>query len=128
MPEVDLASQREAVKAFMAAARQGDFESIVALLDPDLVLRADSGAPPAAMSREVRGAEAVARQALSFSRLDLATRPAVVSGTAGAVTTSDGRLFSVAAFTVHQGGKIVEINILSDSERLRGLDLALLNP
>jgi RNA polymerase sigma factor (sigma-70 family) len=125
--DVDLATQRKAVEAFMAAAREGDFDALVAVLDPEVVLRADSGAPPAAMSREVRGAESVARQALSFSRLDFYTRPAVVNGGAGAVTTRDGRPFSVAAFTVGRGGKIVEINILADSERLSGLDLALLD-
>jgi RNA polymerase sigma-70 factor (ECF subfamily) len=123
MPDVDLATQREAVEAFMAAAREGDFEGLVALLDPEVVLRADSGASPVATSWEVRGAEAVARQAVSFSRLGLYTRPAVVNGGAGAVTTRDGRPFSVAAFTVRRGGKIVEINILADPGRLRGLDL-----
>jgi RNA polymerase sigma-70 factor (ECF subfamily) len=69
----------------------------------------------------------VARQAASFSRLGLYTRPAVVNGAAGAVTIRDGRPFSVAGFTVRQG-KIVEINILADPERLRALDLALLDP
>jgi RNA polymerase sigma-70 factor (ECF subfamily) len=128
VPDVDLATQRRAVEAFMAAAREGDFEALVALLDPDVVLRADAGAPPDGMSRVVRGAGAVARQALSFSRLDLYTRPAVINGAAGAVTTRDGRPFSVAGFTVCRGGKIVEINILADPERLRGLDLALLDP
>jgi hypothetical protein len=123
IPDVDLATQQEAVEAFMAAARDGDFEALVAVLDPDVVLRADSGAAPAAMSVEVRGAEAVARQALSFSRRGYDTRPAVVNGGAGAVTSRDGRPFSVAAFTVRRGGTIVEIDILADFERLRGLDL-----
>jgi RNA polymerase sigma factor (sigma-70 family) len=122
MPDVDLATQQEAVAAFMAAAREGDFEALVALLDPDVALRSDS---PAA---EVRGAEAVARQALSFSRLDLDTRPAVVNGGAGAVTSRDGRPLSIAAFTVRRGGKIVEIDIVADPGRLRGLDLSLLDP
>lgn len=124
--DVDLATQRRAVEAFMAAAREGDFEALVAVLDPEVVLRADSGAPPVAMSQEIRGAGAVARQALSFSRLDVSTRPAVVNGAAGAVSIRDGRPVSVAGFTVSPGGKIVEINILADPERLRGLDLARL--
>lgn len=124
--DVDLATQRRAVEAFMAAAREGDFEALVAVLDPEVVLRADSGAPPDAMSREIRGAGAVASQALSFSRLDVSTRPAVVNGAAGAVSIRDGRPVSVAGFTVSPGGKIVEINILADPERLRGLDLARL--
>jgi RNA polymerase sigma factor (sigma-70 family) len=127
MPDVDLATQRKAVEAFMAAARDGDFEALVALLDPDVVLRADAGAPLAAMSQEIRGAEAVAGQALSFSRLGLDTRAVVVNGGAGSVTTREGRPVSVAAFTVRRGGKIVEINILADPERLRGLDLASLD-
>jgi RNA polymerase sigma factor (sigma-70 family) len=127
VPDVDLATQQEAVAAFMAAAREGDFDALMAVLDPEVVLRADVGAPPAAMSREIHGARAVARQASSFSRLDLYTRPAVVNGAAGAVTTRDGRPFSVAGFTVRRG-KIVEINILADPERLRRLDLALLDP
>jgi RNA polymerase sigma factor (sigma-70 family) len=127
MPDVDLATQRKAVEAFMAAAREGDFEGLVALLDPDAVLRADGGAPPPGMTREVRGAEAIARQAVSFSRLGLYTRPVVVNGGAGAVTIRDGRPFSIAAFTVRRGGKIVEIDILADPERLRRLELDFLD-
>ena len=125
-PDADLAIQNEVVEAFMAAARNGDFEALVAVLDPDVVLRADAGAPPAGMSREVRGAETVAGQAMGFSRLDLYSRPALINGAPGAVTMREGRPFSVAGFTV-RGGRIVEIDILADPERLRRLDLTMLD-
>lgn len=126
VPDADLATQRELVESFIAAAREGDFEALVAVLDPDVVLRADAGAPPAGMSREVRGAEAVARAALTFSKLDLYVQPALINGTAGTVSTRDGRPFSVAGFTV-RGGKITEIDILADPERLSRLDLTILD-
>jgi RNA polymerase sigma-70 factor (ECF subfamily) len=122
VPDADLTAQREVVDAFLAAARDGDFEALVAVLDPDVVLRADVGALPGAGSREVRGAAAVARQALTYSRLDLQTQPVLINGLAGAVTTRDGQPFSVGAFTVRDG-KIVEIDILADPARLRQLDL-----
>src|SRR5918996_1557161 len=109
--DVDLATQREVVDAFIAAAREGDFQALIAVLDPDVVLRADVGAPPAGMSPEVRGAETVARAALSFSRLDLYVRPALINGAAGTVSIRDGEPVSVAGFTV-RGRKITEIDIL----------------
>jgi RNA polymerase sigma-70 factor (ECF subfamily) len=126
VPDADLSTQQEVVAAFMAAAREGDFDALVAVLDPDVVLRADVGAPPAGMSREIRGAEAVASQALSFSRLDLYTRPALINGAAGAVTSREGEPFSVVGFTV-RGGRIVQIDILADPDRLRRLDLTVLD-
>jgi ketosteroid isomerase-like protein len=122
-PDADLARQRAVVDAFFAAAREGDFDALVAVLDPDVVLRADLGPLPAGGSREVRGAAAVAGQALTFTRLDLLVQPALVNGAAGAVSTRDGEPFSVAGFTI-RGGKIVEIDILADPARLRQLDLA----
>ena len=125
-PDADLATQRELVSAFIAAAREGDFETLMAVLDPDVVLRADTGAPPEGMSREVRGAEAVASQALAFSRLDLYVQPALINGAAGAISTRDGEPFSVAGFTV-RGRRITEIDILADPERLRRLDLTVLD-
>ncbi len=124
-PDVDIDRQREVVDAFMAAARGGDFDALVAVLDPDIVLRADRGAVPAGVSRVVRGAEAVARQALGYARLDLLTQPALVNGVAGAVTTRDGEVFSVGAFTI-RGGKVVAMDVLADPERLRALDLTVL--
>jgi Sigma-70, region 4 len=123
-PDADLDTQREVVDAFLAASRDGDFDRLVAVLDPDVVLRADVG--PAAGSREVRGAEAVASQALTYSRLGLLTQPALINGAVGMVTTRDGQPFSVGGLTV-RGGKIVEIDILADPARLRQLDLTILD-
>ena len=124
-PDADLSRQREVVDAFLAASRDGDFDTLVAVLDPDVVLRADSGAVLAGRSREVRGARAVAEQALTFSRLAPFVQPALVNGAAGVVVAPRGRLFAVMGFTV-RGEKIVEIDILADPARLRQLDLALL--
>jgi RNA polymerase sigma-70 factor, ECF subfamily len=125
VPNADLDTQREVVDAFLAAAREGDFDALVAVLDPDIVLRADLG-PAAGGSREVRGAAAVADQALGYSRLDLVIRQALVNGVPGAVTTRDGELFSVAAITVRDG-RIVTMDFLADPERLRALDLTILD-
>ena len=125
-PDADLARQREVVDAFLAASRGGDFDALLAVLDPDVVLRADGGAARRARPSEVRGAEAVAEQALTFARLAAFARPVLVNGAAGVVVAPDGRPFSVMAFTVTDG-KIVEIDILADPERLRQLDLAVLD-
>jgi len=122
-PDPDLSRQREVVDAFMAAARDGDLERLVATLHPDVVLRADTGA--AASSHVVRGGEAVAGQALLFSRLagpGTESRPALVNGAVGQVAFRDGELFSVLGFTV-AAGRIVAIDILADAERLARLDL-----
>ena len=121
-PDVDLTRQREVVDAFLAAARDGDFEGLVAVLDPDIVLRADGGALAAA-SRIVRGAQAVAAQAATFSRIGLSNQIVLVNGNIGILTRrADGRPFSVLGFTI-AGGKIAEIDILADPERLSRLDL-----
>jgi len=125
IPDADLGQQRLVVNAFMAAARDGDFDALVAVLDPDVVLRADWGPDPGA-SRQVRGSEAVARQARTYSLLGLLTQPALINGVAGAVTTRDGQPFAVGAFTV-RGGKIVAIDILADVARLRQLDLTVVD-
>jgi RNA polymerase sigma factor (sigma-70 family) len=122
-PDADLDAQREVVDAFLAAARDGDFERLVALLDPDVVLRADFGPGRA---REVRGAEAVAGQARIYSRLDLEIRPALVNGALGLVAKRNGELFSVGGFTV-RSGRIAEMDFLADPERLRRLDLTILS-
>jgi RNA polymerase sigma factor (sigma-70 family) len=125
IPDADLETQREVVDAFLAAAREGDFEGLVAVLDPDVVLRADVGPVPGGASAEVRGAETVARRALAFSTLGLLMRPALVNGAAGGVSTRDGEPFSVAGFTIRDR-RIVAIDILADPERLRRLDLTVL--
>jgi RNA polymerase sigma factor (sigma-70 family) len=124
-PDTDLARQREVVKAFLLASRGGDFEALLAVLDPDVVLRADSGLVRAGLSREVRGARAVAEQAFTFSRLSPFARPALVNGAAGVVVAPGGKPYAVMGFTV-RGGKIVEIDILVDPERLSQLDPAIL--
>lgn len=126
VPDTDLSRQREVVDAFFAAARNGDFDALLAVLDPDVVVRADRGAVPAGASLEVRGAPAVANQALAFARLSPFVRPALVNGAAGAVVAPGGRPFAVMGFTV-TSGKIVEIDILADPARLRRLDLAVLD-
>ena len=124
-PDVDLAGQREVVDAFLAAARAGDFEALLAVLDPDVVFRIDRGAVPG-RSREVRGAEAVAGQAVTGGAAFAPhARPAVVNGAAGFVVVINGRPVSVAGMTV-TGGKIVEIDLLADPSRLRDLDLTVL--
>jgi RNA polymerase sigma factor (sigma-70 family) len=124
-PDADLETQRAVLDAFMAASRNGDFDALIALLDPDVVLRADLG-PLGGGLREVRGAAAVAGQALGYSRLGLVVRPALVNGAVGAVTTRGGELFSVGGFTV-RGGRIAEIDILADPARLSRLDLTMLD-
>jgi RNA polymerase sigma factor (sigma-70 family) len=125
-PDADLTRQREVVDAFLAAARDGDFEALLAVLDPEVVLRVDRGAARLAGSREVRGASAVAEQAARFSRLAPAARPALVNGAAGFVVAPGGRPVAVAGFTV-AGGRVVEIDLLADQARLRELDLTVLD-
>jgi RNA polymerase sigma factor (sigma-70 family) len=124
--DADLTTQRTVVDAFLAASRAGDFDALVALLDPDVVLRADRGPVPAGVPREIRGADTVAGQARTYSRLDLLVRPALVNGAPGLVATRDGQPFSVGSMII-RGGKIVAIDILADPERLRGLDLTMLD-
>jgi len=123
-PDADLNAQWEVVDAFLAAARNGDFDALVAVLDPDVQLRADAGVT--GLSRYTRGAETVAGQALMFSQLDLTMRRALINGAAGIVSLRNGRPFSVGAMTV-RGGRIVEIDILADPERLAELDLTVLD-
>ena len=124
-PDVDVRAQREVVNAFMAAARDGDFDALVATLDPDVVLRADGGAA-LALSAEVRGALNVARRAAMWSRVDLTMHPALINGVAGAVVTRHGAVFSIASVIV-RNGKIAELDFLSDPERLARLDLTILD-
>ena len=121
--DVDLRNQRRVVDAFLAAAQKGDFEGLVAVLDPDIVLRADGGALKG-MSRLVRGAQAVLAQAATFSKIGLSNQVVLVNGNIGLVChLPDGRLFSVIAFTI-ANGKVVEMDILADPERLGRLDLS----
>ena len=120
--DADLRTQRRVVDAFLAAVQKGDFEALVAVLDPDIVLRADGGAVKG-MSRLVRGAEAVMAQAASFSKVALSNQVVLVNGSIGLLTRlPDGRLFSVIGFTI-AGGKVVDMDILADPDRLSRLDL-----
>jgi ketosteroid isomerase-like protein len=125
-PDADIARQREVVDAFLAAARGGDFDELLAVLDPDIVFRVDSGVLRRGAPRELRGAPAVAKQVLSGRRLARFAQPALVNGAAGLVVTRDGRPFAVAGFTV-AGGRIAEIDVLADPARLRELDLTVLD-
>jgi len=122
VPDVGLDRQRELVDAFLAAARGADFDALLAVLDPDVVLRIDRGARPPGASRDVRGALAVARRGVAFSRLAPFAGAALVNGAAGFVVARHGRLLGVAGFTVAHG-RIVEIDPLMDPARLHELDL-----
>ena len=126
VPDTDLARQREVVDAFFAASRGGDFDALLAVLDPDVVLRSDGGVLRAGLSREIRGAQTVVDQALTFSGLVPFVKPALVNGAAGVVVAPEGEPLAVMGFTVRDG-KIVEIDVLADPERLGQLDLALLD-
>ena len=124
-PDADLSAQWAVVDAFLAAAREGDFDGLVALLDPEIELRADGGEVPG-LTRHLRGAEAVASQATMWSRVNLTMRRALVNGAAGMVALRDGQPFSVMACTV-RNGRIAEMDILADPERVAQLDLTVLD-
>jgi RNA polymerase sigma-70 factor, ECF subfamily len=124
VPDADLNAQWEVVEAFLAAARKGDFDALVAVLDPDAVLRADGGLT--GLSQQVQGAETIASQALLWSRVDLTMRRALINGAAGIVTFLHGRPFSIAAITV-KNGKIVEVDFLADPQRIARLDLEVVD-
>ncbi|MFC9324833.1 RNA polymerase sigma factor SigJ [Kitasatospora sp. NPDC057015] len=122
-PDPDPARQREAVAAFFAASRDGDFDALLAVLHPDVVLRSDGGALRPRHTVRLDGARTVASQALTFRKLSPFVRPALVNGVAGVVVAVNGRPMSVMAFTV-TGGVIVAIDTVADPERLGRLDLA----
>ena len=125
--DADMRKQRRVVDAFLAAVHDGDFEALVAVLDPAIVLRADGGAVKG-MSRLVRGAQAVVAQAATFSKLGLSNQVVLVNGNVGVVSRlPDGRVLSVIGFTV-AGGKVVEMDILADPDRLSRLDLSAIEP
>jgi RNA polymerase sigma-70 factor (ECF subfamily) len=118
-PHADAARQQEVVEAFLAAAREGDFDALVAVLDPDIVIREDTGS---GTILEVHGAENVARRALTFSQLGLVARPVLVNGAAGWISLLDGEVFAIAALT-QRNGRIATMDILRDPARLARLDL-----
>jgi len=115
------AVQREVVDAFLAASRSGDFDALIAVLDPDVVFRIDTG--PRRARAPINGAVAVARRVLSRGTpLASLARPAIVNGTAGLVVAPGGRTFAVVGFTV-SGRRIVAIDLVADPDKLRGLAL-----
>jgi RNA polymerase sigma-70 factor (ECF subfamily) len=124
-PDPDIARQREVVDAFFAAAHQGDFDALIAVLDSDVVLRSDGGTAHPEVSVVLHGAAAVAGQALTLAQPSAPKRPALVNGAAGVVVTVGGQLYVVMGFTVSRG-KIVEIDAIIDPERLGRLDLPVL--
>jgi RNA polymerase sigma factor (sigma-70 family) len=125
-PDPDIPRQRRVVDAFFAAARDGDFDALVAVLDPDVVLRSDAGGGAARLTTVITGARAVAGQAITFGRLFPLARPALINGTAGVVVAAHGRPLSVMSFTV-TGGRIAAIDVLADPARLEELDLTVLD-
>lgn len=120
---VDLKRQRVVVDAFLAAAREGDFDRLVALLDPDVVARADFGTLRPELNRETRGAREVATLAASFSRLAPNARPALVNGSPGFAVFTPAGPYAVLAFAI-RGDRITEIDIVGDPDPLHGLDAA----
>jgi RNA polymerase sigma factor (sigma-70 family) len=120
--DADLTEQRKLVDAFLAAARVGDFEGLVALLDPDVVFNLDTGGAPPRAREPVVGAEAVANQVVTsgYRRLADSARPALVNGVAGLVIAPQGRPVAVIGFTM-RGGRIVEIDLVADPEKLQGV-------
>ena len=126
-PDADLRSQQEVVDAFLAASREGDFGALIAILDPDVVLRADRGALPSGASQVARGAQAVAEQTIAFARARRGeATPALINGAAGVVWAAEGRPFSVVGITVRRR-RIVAIDVLADPARLQRLDFDVLD-
>ena len=124
-PDRDVARQREVVDAFFAAAHGGDFDALVAVLDPDVVSRIDAGAGALIPSGVLHGAATVARQTLAIASIAAPKHPVLVNGAAGVVITLGGQPVAVMGFTV-SGGKVVEINSIVDPDRIRRLDLSVL--
>lgn len=126
VPDPDIKAQRAVVDAFLGAARRGDFEGLIAMLDPDVVLRSDGGRGRPGLVRVVRGAEAVAARAFAFRRFGETATPVLVNGMAGMVAwTPKGEPFAVGSFTV-SGGRIMSMEVLADPDRIRELDLTIL--
>jgi RNA polymerase sigma-70 factor (ECF subfamily) len=122
-PDADLTAQWDVVEAFLAAAREGNFDGLVAVLDPAVVLRSDGGT--SGLSRHLVGAENVARSALFWSQVDLTMRRALVNGAAGMVTFRDGEPFSICAITARDG-RIMQLDFLADPDRIAQIDLSVL--
>ena len=125
-PDPDVHRQREVVDAFFAATRHGDFDALVAVLDPGVVLRANGGGAPNRPTVVLNGAQTVAGRAVLAQRFAPFARPALINGTAGVVAATGNKVFAVMAFTV-VGGRIVEIDVLYDPKRVEDLDLSVLD-
>jgi len=124
-PERDIARQREVVDAFFAAAHGGDFDALVAVLDPDVVARIDGGTARPGASEVLRGAATVARSTLAIASIAAPKHPVMVNGAAGVIITLGGQPMAVMGFTI-SGGKIVEIDAITDPDRLSRLDLSVI--
>ncbi|WP_435794677.1 RNA polymerase sigma factor SigJ [Micromonospora sediminicola] len=122
-PDPDLARQRAVVDAFLTAARDGDFDALIAVLHPDVVLRSDGGTARARHTTVLTGAPAVAAQATTFGRLSPYARPVLVNGAAGVLVSAGGRTLSVMAFTVVDG-RVAAVDVIADPRRLAALGLA----
>ena len=125
VPNADLARQRKVVDAFIAASRSGDMEALLAVLDPDIVLRIDAAAVPQGSPRVLRGAATVAGGALAFSARSQFVQPALVNGTVGVVMAPRGRLFGVGVLTI-RGDRILEMSLVADPDRLARIEIAVL--
>jgi len=125
LPDPDVVRQREVVEAFLAALRAGDFEGLLAVLDPDLVVRTDVPATRGAPS-EIRGAAAWAKGAVAYGHLARLTQPALVNGAIGVVVAPRGRLVRALRFTI-ASGRIAEIEVIGDPARLRGLEVSIVD-
>jgi len=123
-PDVGLERQREVVDAFFAAAREGDFDALVEVLHPEVVIRADGGEARPSANHVIRGGVEVAGRAMTFANLAPFIRPVLVNGVAGVLVAPQGKPFSVMAFTV-VGGKVVAIDALADPVRLENLELGV---
>jgi RNA polymerase sigma-70 factor (ECF subfamily) len=123
-PDVDLERQRVVVEAFFAAARKGDFDALVEVLHPEVVIRADGGRARPSANHVIRGAAEVAGRAMTYAALSEHVRPVLVNGVAGVLVAPGGRPFSIMAFTV-AGDRVVAIDALADPERLERLELPL---
>jgi RNA polymerase sigma factor (sigma-70 family) len=126
VPATDLTRQREVVEAFLSALRGGAFQGLLAVLDPDVVVRVDAAAGAPGGPREIRGAQTWAQGALAFSRAVRFAQPALMNGAVGVVLAPQGRLYRALRFTIRDG-KIVEVDVVADPARLRELDIAALD-
>ena len=124
--QADLNGQRQVVDAFLTALRGGDFEGLMAVLDPEVVVRIDEAAARPGAPREIRGAKAWAKGAVAFAQLARSVQPMLVNGTVGLVWAPGGRLSRVLRFTI-TSGKIVDADIIADPARLSELHLTALN-